>query len=30
MKPDLDSRIFAWALVACVVFLAIAYYGIYK
>jgi hypothetical protein len=30
MKNDLDTRIMAWALVFCVVFLAIAYYGIYK
>jgi hypothetical protein len=29
MKNDLDSRIFAWALVFVIVFLAIAYYGVF-
>jgi hypothetical protein len=28
MKSDLDSRTFAWALVACVILLAIASYGV--
>jgi hypothetical protein len=30
MKNDLDSRILGWALIACVVFLAVAYYGMYR
>jgi len=30
MKTDLDSKILAWALIACVVFLTVAAWGICK